>query len=49
MGEMVPDALAFAVFLPGAFNLIGCGGCPPDEILWKMKRFHDAPFLNDFC
>ena len=33
--EAVPDGLAFAVFVPGAFNLVSGGGCAPEESLGK--------------
>jgi hypothetical protein len=33
--EAVPDGFAFAVFLPGTLDLIGRGGCAPDEIRRK--------------
>src|SRR2546430_15812314 len=38
VGEAVPNGFAFAVFGPGAFDLIG-GGCgAPNKLLGKLER-----------
>ncbi len=46
MIKAVPDALTLAVFIPGAFDLKGSGGCAPDEILWKFVSCHWPSFVN---
>src|SRR5688572_11434934 len=38
MSKSVPDRTAAAVFVDGAFDLIGRGGGAPDEILRKRIR-----------
>src|SRR5258708_36265076 len=35
--EAVPDGFAFAIFAPGAFNLIGGGGGAPDKFVGKLE------------
>jgi hypothetical protein len=39
VGEAVPDGFAFAVFLPGAFDLVGGGGGAPVEIVGKRNAW----------
>src|SRR5437016_161493 len=36
--KAVPDGFALAVFAPGAFDLIGGGGCSPDKFVGKLER-----------
>ncbi len=38
MGEAVPDGFAFAVFFPRAFDLVGGGGCAPEETWGTRSR-----------
>jgi hypothetical protein len=45
--KAIPDGFAFAVFIPGAFDLVG-GGCrAPQEIVWKddFAGHVDSPFV----
>src|ERR1700683_731251 len=37
--KAVPDRLALAVFVPGAFDLIGSASGAPQKIFWKSYRF----------
>jgi len=37
VGKAVPDRFAFAVFIPGAFDLVGGGGCAPVETFGKSN------------
>src|SRR5260370_31140961 len=38
MREAVPDGFALAVFVPGAFDLIGSGGSSPDKFFGEFER-----------
>ena len=38
VGEAVPNRFAFAVFGPGALDLIGGGGSTPNKLLGKLER-----------
>ena len=44
VAEIVPDARALAVFVPGAFALIGGAGNAPEEVFRKL--FHKCSFGN---
>ncbi len=39
VGEAVPDGFAFAVLVPGAFDLVGGRGYAPDEAFGKSGFF----------
>src|SRR5215469_15969423 len=36
MCKAVPDGFALAIFLPGAFHLVGCSGSTPQETVRKL-------------
>src|SRR3990172_11770040 len=37
MAKAIPNAFAFFILIPSAFDLIGCGYSSPNKILWKLK------------
>jgi hypothetical protein len=40
MRKAIPDALAFAIFIPGTFNLIGNSGYTPQKSPRKLSDQH---------
>jgi hypothetical protein len=48
--ELVPDALALAILIPGTFDLIGGGDGTPDKFIWEMvdRIFHNHPLARLF-
>jgi hypothetical protein len=49
MREAVPDGFALAVFAPGAFDLIGGGGCSPNKFVGKLERRETRLGLEKFA
>jgi hypothetical protein len=49
MGKMVPDAFAFAFFVPGALDLEGRGGSAPQKILREFQESHSDLFFRKDC
>jgi hypothetical protein len=46
--EAIPHALPFAVFIPGALDLVGGGGRAPQEIFWKFSFSHVLSYFLGF-
>jgi hypothetical protein len=49
VGEVVPDGFAFAVFVPGAFDLLRSGRGSKNEFFGKLERRELHRLLEQFA